>query len=47
MCGYGGQLIYILPNGVTAFRFAFDSHETEERYDMLKIVRLADAIQPF
>ena len=47
MRGYGGQLIYILPNGVTAFRFGFDSYETEERYDMLKIVRLADAIQPF
>lgn len=47
MRGYGGQLIYILPNGVTAFRFGFDSHETEERYNMLKIVRLADAIQPF
>ena len=47
MRGYGGQLIYILPNGVTAFRFGFDSYESEERYDMLKIVRLADAIKPF
>lgn len=47
MIGYGGQLIYILPNGMTAFRFGFDSYETEERYDKLKIVRLADAIQPF
>lgn len=47
MIGYGGQLIYILPNGITAFRFGFDSYETEERYDKLKIVRLADAIQPF
>ena len=47
MRGYGGQLIYILPNGITAFRFGFDSYETEERYDMLKIVRLADSIKPF
>jgi len=47
MRGYGGQFIYILPNGVTAFRFGFDSCDTEERYDMLKLVRLADAIQPF
>ncbi|MFT5398206.1 MAG: hypothetical protein ACI8XW_000996, partial [Gammaproteobacteria bacterium] len=47
MRGYGGQIIQTLPNGVTAFRFGFDSYETEERYDALKLVKLADAIRPF
>ncbi len=47
MRGYGGQIIQTLPNGMTAFRFGFDSYETEERYDALKLVRLADAIRPF
>jgi len=47
MRGYGGQLIQTLPNGITSFRFGFDSYETEERYDGLKLVKLADAIRPF
>lgn len=47
MRGYGGQIIQTLPNGITAFRFGFDSYETEERYDALKLVKLADAIRPF
>lgn len=47
MRGYGGQTIQTLPNGMTAFRFGFDSYETEERYDFLKLARLADAIRPF
>ena len=47
MRGYGGQLIQTLPNGTTVFRFGFDSYETEERYDMLKMVRLSDSISPF
>ena len=49
MRGYGGQLIQILPNGTTAFRFGFgfDSYDTEERYDALKLVRLSDAIRSF
>ena len=47
MRGYGGQTIQILPNGMTAFRFGFDSYSTDERYDNLKLVRLADAIKPF
>ena len=47
MRGYGGQLIQILPNNTIGFRFGFDSYETEERYDALKLVRLSDAIRPF
>jgi CubicO group peptidase (beta-lactamase class C family) len=47
MRGYGGQIIQTLPNGMTTLRFGFDSYETEERYDALKLVRLADAIRPF
>jgi hypothetical protein len=47
MRGYGGQIIQTLPNGVTTFRFGHDSYETEERYDALKLVKLADAIRPF
>ncbi len=47
MRGYGGQIIQTLPNGITTFRFGFDSYETEERYDALKLVKLADLIRPF
>ena len=47
MRGYGGQIIQTLPNGITTFRFGFDSYATEERYDALKLVKLADAIRPF
>lgn len=47
MRGYGGQIIQVLPNGMTTFRFGFDSYATEERYDALKLVKLADALQPF
>ena len=28
-------------------RFGFDSYETEERYDALKLTKLADTIRPF
>ena len=47
MRGYGGQIIQTLPNGITSFRFGADSYATEERYDALKLVKLADAIKPF
>ena len=47
MRGYGGQLIQILPNNTIGFRFGFDSYETEERYDALKLARLSDTIRPF
>ena len=47
MRGYGGQAIQTLPNGMTTFRFGFDSYETEERYDFLKLAKLADTIKPF
>ncbi len=47
MLGYGGQIIQILPNGMTAFRFGYDPASTEDRYDYLKIARIADMIWPF
>ena len=47
MRGYGGQMIQTLPNGITTFRFGADSYETEERYDALKLAKLADTIKPF
>ncbi len=47
MRGYGGQYIQILPNRTIGFRFGFDSYDTDERYDGLKLVRLADAVDPF
>jgi hypothetical protein len=47
MRGYGGQIIQTLPNGMSTFRFGFDSYATEERYDALKLVKLADALRPF
>jgi hypothetical protein len=47
MRGYGGQIIQTLPNGITSFRFGADSYATEERYDALKLVKLADTIRPF
>jgi hypothetical protein len=47
MRGYGDHIIQTLANGTTAFRFGFDSYETEERCDALKLVRLSDTIRPF
>ena len=47
MRGYGGQMIQILPNGMTAFRFAYDPAGTEERYDGLTLARIADAVRDF
>ena len=47
MRGYGGQLIQMFPNNTIGFRFGFDSYETEERYDALKLVKLSDAIKQF
>ena len=47
MRGYGGQLIQLLPNGMTAFRFAYDSTDTDEPCDGLTLARIADAIDGF
>ena len=47
MRGYGGQTIQLLPNGMTAFRFAHDSYATEERFDALIYARIADQLKPF
>ena len=47
MLGYGGQTIQLLPNGMTAFRFARDTSGTGDRFDTLKLARVADAITPF
>jgi len=47
MSGHGGQKIQLLPNGMTAFRFAYDDYSFGERFDALKLARIADAIRPF
>jgi hypothetical protein len=47
MRGYGGNIVQPLPNGMTAFRFAHDAPDDDERYDVLKLARIADALQPF
>ncbi|MDH3742411.1 MAG: serine hydrolase [Hyphomicrobiales bacterium] len=47
MVGYGGQMIQILPNGMTAFRFGHDRVEIDTSYDFLRLARIADAIKPF
>ncbi len=47
MHGYGGQVIQILPNGMTTFRFAYDDTQTDDGVDVLKLPRIADALRPF
>lgn len=47
MRGYGGNIIQPLPNGMTAFRLAHDTPDEDERYDALKLARIADTIKPF
>ena len=47
MRGYGGNIIQPLPNGMTAFRLAHDTPDADERYDALKLARIADAVRPF
>lgn len=47
MRGYGGNLVILLPNRMTAIRFAHDPPEVEADYDPLVLVRIADAIEPF
>ncbi|MEM7123759.1 MAG: hypothetical protein AAF563_20955 [Pseudomonadota bacterium] len=46
MRGYGGNIIQPLPNGMTAFRLAHDTPDADERYDALKLARIADAVRP-
>ena len=47
MLGYGGNRILLFPNGMTGVRFAHDDPQTEQRYDVLTLARIADAIDPF
>ncbi len=46
MRGYGGQIIQPLWNGITCFRFGHDHPDKQERYDALKLPRIADALRP-
>ena len=46
MRGYGGQIVQPLWNGVTCFRFGHDRPDREDRYDALKLPRVADALRP-
>lgn len=42
MAGVGGNLVMLLPNGMSAFRFADGGH-----YDMDTMVLAGEAIRPF
>jgi len=46
MRGYGGNIIQPLWNGITCFRLAHDAPDTQDRYDGLKLARIADALRP-
>ncbi len=46
MRGYGGNIIQPLWNGITCFRLAHDPADQQERYDALKLPRIADALSP-
>ncbi len=46
MRGYGGNIIQPLWNGITCFRLAHDAADQQERYDGLKLPRIADALAP-
>ncbi len=45
MRGYGGQIIQPLWNGITCFRFGHDHPDKQDRYDALKLPRIADALR--
>jgi CubicO group peptidase (beta-lactamase class C family) len=48
MRGYGGNILMLLPNGMSAFRIANDTvSKRDNPYDAMSFVRLADRIQPF
>ena len=46
MRGYGGNIIQPLWNGITCFRLAHDAPNDQDRYDALKLPRIADALAP-
>ena len=46
MRGYGGNIIQPLWNGITCFRLAHDAPDAQDRYDGLKLPRIADALRP-
>jgi CubicO group peptidase (beta-lactamase class C family) len=48
MRGYGGNILLLLPNSMSAFRIANDALTKKQNpYDPLSFIRLADAIQAF
>jgi hypothetical protein len=47
MRGYGGNIVQPLPNGMTAFRFAHDAPDDDERYDAIKLARVAEKLKGF
>ena len=46
MRGYGGNIVQPLWNGITCFRLAHDAPDAQDRYDGLKLPRIADALRP-
>jgi len=48
MRGYGGNILLLLPNGMSAFRFANDTvSKKEQAYDATSFIRLADRMRAF
>ena len=47
MRGFGGNIIQPLPNGMTAFRFGHDAPDEDERYNALRLARIAEKLEAF
>ena len=47
MSGYGGSYLIIMPNGITAFRFADGRESSSGTYDSSGLRKVADYIRPF
>jgi hypothetical protein len=48
MRGYGGNMLQLLPNAMSAFRIANDTAtHKEDLYDLLSFTHLADTLRPF
>ena len=47
MMGYGGNLITLMPNGMTGIRLADANEGSPGQYDGESMARLADNLEPF
>ena len=46
MTGYGGNYVVMIPNGVTAFRFADGRNSERGAWDSGSLRRVADYVRP-